>query len=73
MTIPLTLDAENNRLCFGFGDTTYTVIDQPERLGVQVKQGQRITFLAGDPDTRIGDRMEIHTAENVKSGTCPLK
>jgi hypothetical protein len=69
----LTLDAENNSLCFGFGDTTYTVVDQPERLGVQVKQGQRITFLVGDPDTRMGDLMEIHTANNVKSGACPLK
>jgi hypothetical protein len=69
----LTLDAENNRLCFGFGDTTYTVVDQPEQLGVQVKQGQRITFLAGDPDTRIGDLMKVRSADNVQAGTCPLK
>jgi hypothetical protein len=68
-----TLDTKNNRLCFGFGDTTYTVVDQPKQLGVQVKQGQRIAFLAGDPDTRMGDLVEMRIADNVKSGTCPLK
>jgi hypothetical protein len=68
-----TLDAENNSLCFGFGDTTYTVLDQPGRLGVQVKQGQRMSFLAGDPDTRAGELMKIRSAENVKAGTCPLE
>jgi hypothetical protein len=69
----LTLDAETNSLCFGFGDTTYTVVDQPERLGVRVKQGRRITFLAGDPGTRMGDLMKMRAANNVESGTCPLK
>ncbi|MDR2365938.1 MAG: hypothetical protein LBD68_08830 [Zoogloeaceae bacterium] len=69
----LTLDAENDSVCFGIGDTTYTVIDQPGRLGVQVKQGRRVTFLAGDPDTRDGDLAAIRAADNVKPGTCPLE
>ncbi|GHU10158.1 hypothetical protein FACS1894185_0900 [Betaproteobacteria bacterium] len=66
-------DKKNNRVCFGIGDTSYTVIDQPKRLGVLVKQGKRVTFLAGDPKTRMGDLTEINTAKNVKSGSCPMK
>jgi hypothetical protein len=69
----LTLDAENRSVCFGIGDTRYTVVDQPERLGVQVEQGPRVTFLAGNPDTRTGDLTKIHTASNVKPGACPIK
>ncbi|MDR3056181.1 MAG: hypothetical protein LBU53_12415 [Zoogloeaceae bacterium] len=69
----LTFDAENNSVCFGIGDTNYTVIDQPKRLGVRVKQGKRVTFLAGDPETRIGDLANIHAADNVTPGSCPLK
>jgi hypothetical protein len=70
---PIAFDTEKNSVCFGIGDTSYTVIDQPKRLGVLVKQGKRVTFLAGDPDTRFGDLTKIQTGHNVEDGSCTLE
>jgi hypothetical protein len=51
---PFRFDAAKRELSFENGSYRYTICDAPGRLGVEVRQGRRVTFLAGKLETRSG-------------------
>jgi len=61
-------DAAEGELAFSNGATRYVICDAPGRLGVEVRQGRRVTFLAGNAATRTGglDRLGATLPTNVE-------
>ncbi|PNS09338.1 XAC2610-related protein [Solilutibacter silvestris] len=59
-------------LDFNNAGTHYRVIDMPNRLGVEVTENGRTTFLPGDPATRKGSLKSLQQGkwENVAASTC---
>ncbi|MHC6529927.1 XAC2610-related protein [Vibrio proteolyticus] len=55
-------------LSFQLGKTRYTIIDEPQRVGVEVQQGQQSFFLRGDVTSRNGSltRLKQAAVSNLK-------
>jgi hypothetical protein len=65
---PFRFDAAKGELSFQNGAYRYVICDAPGRLGVEVRQGGRVTFLAGNAQTRAGglDRLGAKLPTNVE-------
>lgn len=65
---PFRFDAAKGELSFQNGPYRYVICDAPGRLGVEVRQGRRTTFLPGNPETRAGglERLGAKLPANVE-------
>jgi hypothetical protein len=68
---PFRFDAAKGELSFANGPYRYVICDAPGRLGIEVRQGRHVTFLAGNAQTRSGglERLGSHLPTNVEPVT----